>query len=244
MGSMDADGDAAFAAAAYHQDALDAMTYAVSEETGAAISNQLDFCDPDRYTESGDNTVTYVSRSNWTGTWPAAQAVFSVGTDGMSYDLSSDKAIEAGSDAEMPTYGAANGLTTVMLRGLDYDDPLWEQLLDQMTFAEQALLVTDGSFNTKAISSVALSSTAEQDGPTGVSGSVTSLSFPSEGIWASTFNTELIAKVGDALAEDARINGLQGMYLPGINIHRTPYGGRTHEYFSEDPCLTGMAAEA
>lgn len=106
------------------------------------------------------------------------------------------------------------------------------------------LLVTSCSFNTPAITSVSKPATTEQDGPTGVSGSVTQISFPSEGIWASTFNTELIAKVGDALAEDARINGLNGMYLPGINIHRTPFGGRTHEYFSEDPYLTGVACEA
>ena len=246
---MDAAGDASMAAVAWHNDALDATTYAVSEETGEKIENQLAFCDPTRYEGIEQSGVNYVSRSDWEGTFLTAPVVLSVATDKMTADIASDKAIVEDENAVMPTYGAASGLTVAMLRSNDeahipYDDEIWEQLLDQMTFAEQALLVTDGSFNTKAIPSVALSSTSEQDGPTGVVGSVNQLSFPSEGIWASTFNTELIAKVGDALAEDARINNLQGLYLPGINIHRAPFGGRTHEYFSEDPFLTGIAAEA
>lgn len=246
---MDAAGDASMAAIAWHNEALDSTTYAVSEETGKKIENQLAFCDPTRYEGIEQRGMNYVSRSDWEGTFPTAPVVLSVATDKMLADIASDKAIVEDENAVMPTYGVASGLTVAMLRSNDetyipYDDEIWEQLLDQMTFAEQALLVTDGSFNTKAIPSVALSSTAEQDGPTGVVGSVNQLSFPSEGIWASTFNTELIAKVGDALAEDARINNLQGLYLPGINIHRTPFGGRTHEYFSEDPFLTGIAAEA
>ncbi len=246
---MDASGEAGKAVLVWQNDALDTTTYAVSEETGTRIENQLAFCDPTRYDGIEEAGVLYVSRNDWEGTWPTAPVELSVSTEKMSADISSYKAIAEDEDAEMPTYGAASGLTLAMLRSDDtqtiaYDDSLWDQLLDQMTFSEQALLVTDGSFSTKAISSVALSGTAEQDGPTGVVGSVNSLSFPSEGIWASTFNTELIAKVGDALAEDARINDLQGLYLPGINIHRTPFGGRTHEYFSEDPFLTGIAAEA
>ncbi len=247
--SMDASGDVGMAAVVWQNDTLDTTTYALSEETGTKIENQLAFCDPTRYDGIEESGVRYVSRNDWEGTWPTAPVELSVSTEKMSADLSSYKAIAEDEDAKMPTHGVASGLTLAMLRSDDtqtiaYDDPLWEQLLDQMTFSEQALLVTDGSFSTKAISSVALSGTAEQDGPTGVVGSVNSLSFPSEGIWASTFNTELIAKVGDALAEDARINDLQGLYLPGINIHRTPFGGRTHEYFSEDPFLTGIAAEA
>lgn len=246
---MDDAGDAAFAAVAWHNPALDTATYAVSAETHKPITNQLDFSDMNRYEGRGDNAVNYVSRADWTGTWPVSPAVFAVSTDAFAYDLSSNKPITEDETASMPRYGVQNGLTLAMLRSTEdeiipYDDERWEQLLDQMTFSEQALLVTDGSFSTKAIGSVSLGGTSEQDGPTGVVGSVTQLSFPSEGIWASTFNTELIAKVGDALAEDARLAGIQGLYLPGINIHRTPYGGRTHEYFSEDPYLTGIAAEA
>ena len=70
----------------------------------------------------------------------------------------------------------------------------------------------------------------------------TGTSLPSEGIWASTYNTELFARAGDAIAEDALAAGLTGMYACGVNIHRTPFDGRSHEYFSEDPVLTGIAA--
>lgn len=66
---------------------------------------------------------------------------------------------------------------------------------------------------------------------------------PSEGIWASTFNREILEKIGDAIAEDAHLNDIQSMWAPGINLHRAPFVGRTNEYFSEDPFLTGVSAE-
>lgn len=159
-------------------------------------------------------------------------------------DLGSNKAIVEDEGLDMPAYGVNSGLTVAMLRGEDYDSGKWEQLLDQMTFSEHALLVSDGSFSTHALGSVGIGSTYERDGPTGVVGSVTGISFPSEGIWASSFNMGLAEKIGDVLGEDARINDIQGLYLPGINIHRSPFGGRTNEYFSEDTLLTGWMCEA
>ena len=92
--------------------------------------------------------------------------------------------------------------------------------------------------------SIALKETKASDGPTAVSASITAVSFPNEGIWASSFDVELIERIGDFLAEDARLNGVDTMYAPGVNIHRTPFGGRAHEYFSEDPLLTAYAAMA
>ncbi len=247
---MDVAGDERFAALVWQNDQLDSTTYAVSSETGAAVSNQLDFCDINRYSGRGENEVTYVSRSDWEGTWPKQANSLSIATSDMEYDISSNKAIEEDEEAKMPKFGIDSGLSIMMLRSdeaepIAYEDERWETLLDQLSFAEISKLVTDCSFQTPAIGgSVSKPGTTEQDGPTGVANSVTELSFPSEGIWASTFNTDLIQKVGDALAEDARINGLNGLYLPGINIHRSPFGGRTHEYFSEDPYLTGVSAEA
>ena len=159
----------------------------------------------------------------------------------MAADIASNKDLPTG--GEMPTYGADNGLTLAMLRGLAYDDPQWDKLLDQMSYADQATLVTTGYFTTVALESIGKPATAEDDGPTGVAHTTTGTSFPSEGIWASSWNTELIRQVGDALAEDALASGKTGMYAGGVNIHRTPFDGRSHEYFSEDALLSAIAIQ-
>ncbi|MDD2957085.1 MAG: glycoside hydrolase family 3 N-terminal domain-containing protein [Lachnospiraceae bacterium] len=240
---MDADGQKEMAAIALEQAELDDTTYAVSAETGEAITNQLDFADINKYSGNEDAQVTYVSRSDWEGTWPAEAVQLTAGAELLA-DLGSNKEIVEDESMTAPKYSEGSGLMVAMLRGEEYSSEKWEQLLDQMTFSEQALLVSDGSFSTHSIGSVGIGSTYEQDGPTGVVGSATGISFPSEGIWASSFNTELAGRIGDALGEDARLNNIQGLYLPGINIHRSPYGGRTNEYFSEDPLLTGLMCES
>ncbi|MGN1021384.1 MAG: glycoside hydrolase family 3 N-terminal domain-containing protein [Aristaeellaceae bacterium] len=240
LDGMDQEGNAAFARQVGQDIVLDTTTYAVSAETGEAITNRLDFADINKYEGRGDNAVTYVSRSDWTGTFPAAPVILTA-TEQMAADLLSMKALADDDGATMPTYGAANGLSLIMLRGEACDAELWDDLLDQMTWDEQADLVTLAGYGTRGASSVALPEIKAEDGPTGVVDSAESVSFPSEGIWAATFNRTLIRRIGDALAEDALNVGVTGMYLPGVNIHRTPFGGRTHEYFSEDPYLSAEA---
>ncbi len=239
-GRMDENGDAALTFK-WTNGTLDATTYAVSSQTGYAITNQLDHADVNRYEGSGENQVTYVSRSDWEGTWPTEAVTLSIATDQMKADIDSNKALPAGGDT--PTYGADNGMTLAMLRGLSYDDPQWEKLLDQMSYADQALLVSTGQFATVPLESISKPATSENDGPTGVANTTTGSSFPSEGIWASTWNTELIQRMGDAIAEDALASGQTGMYAGGVNIHRTPFDGRSHEYFSEDAVLTAVAIQ-
>lgn len=239
---MDAPGNSAFAALVGQDITLDTTTYAVSAETGAEITNRLDFADINKYEGRGDNSVTYVSRSDWQGTFPKETIVLTV-TEQMASDLQSAKAITEDASAEMPVYGAKNGLSLIMLRDAAFDDTLWDDLLDQMTWQEQSDLVMLSGYGSKGASSVALPETKAQDGPTGVVDSAEDVSFPSEGIWASSFNRELIYKVGDALAEDALNVGVTGLYVPGVNLHRTPFGGRAHEYFSEDPYLSAVAVE-
>ena len=239
QGRMDAAGDASLV---YETtvDALDTTTYAVSSHTGEAITNRLDFADLNKY-EGSDVEVTYVSRSDWTGTWPKA-AIELFLNERMNEDLQSDRPFEEDPDAEMPAFGKDNGLTLAMLRGKAYDDPDWDALLDQMSWGDMSYLTTNGQMMTSVISSVSKPDTKESDGPTGLSNSVGSLSMPSEGIWASSFNDKLTARVGELLAEDALELGVTGLYAGGTNIHRTPFGGRSHEYFSEDPFLAGKMA--
>ena len=238
---MDAEGDSGLTYK-WVNDKLDTTTYSVSTYTGAAITNLLDNADMNRYSGAGDNSVTYVSRSNWTGTWPTAPVVFNV-TEQMMKDLTSPLGVPDDGSAA-PAYSQSGTLTLAQLRGLPYDDEKWEQLLDQMTYGEQAYLVSTGQYSTVPLPSVVKPATKDNDGPTGVASSVTGASFPSEGIWASSFNLELVEKIGDAIAEDALHNGCVGMYAGGVNIHRTSFGGRSHEYFSEDPYLSGVSSAA
>lgn len=240
-GRMDADGEAGLVFTA-HVDSFDSTTYAVSEYTGVEITNRFDDADLNKY-DGSDTTVTYVSRNDWEGTFPKSAVEVAV-TDKMSVDLASDKPIVEDSEAVIPTYGAKNGLNLAMMRGKTYDDPDWDKLLDQMTYEDQSYLLSNAQMTTVSVASVGKPDTQENDGPTGIADSKASLSFPSEGIWASSFNDELIGEVGALLAEDAIANGYSGIYANGVNIHRTPYGGRSHEYFSEDSFLTAMAAVA
>jgi beta-glucosidase len=224
-------------------DGVDAETYAYSDvNEGVKIENQFDFSDINRYEGKGSNSVTYVSRSNWAGTFPTQSAALSL-TDKMAEDLKSYKALQE-DGSQMPSYEEENGLQIAMLRGLAYNDPVWDDLLDQMSFGDQAYLITNGQHNTVALPSVGKPATKDENGPNGVTGSTTKTSLPSEGIWASTFNCKLIEKIGKALGEDALAAGITGIYAPGVNLHRTPFGGRAHEYFSEDPYLMSMASVA
>ena len=255
---MTDEGNADLAKVAYVQDMLDSITYSTSTEAaaeGAKIENRLDFMDPNRYegvtnTASDDGNVTYVSRYNWQGTYPSERLALALTADGeVKYDITSHKPIVEDEDAEMPTYGADNGLTLAMMRGLDYDDEQWEALLDMITEDEMWLFLTGCYGYTPEIPSIAKPLTDEDDGPYGVSNCEDGYSSMScAGIIASTFNTDLYGKIGEAFAADARSGYggqqklLNGLYSPGINIHRCAFGGRAAEYFSEDPVLSGIAA--
>lgn len=221
----------------------DTETYSVSGESGAEINNKLAFADPNRNVNAGGNLVTYLSRSNWTGTWPAKAVTLEL-TAAMIEDLQSDK--EPESEGGMPVFGASNGLTLIMLRGKDYDDADWDKLLDEMTFEDYNTLLSTAYCVTAPVESVVKPQTKEMDGPTYCKEQEDpkNLRFPCEGIWGATFNNELLFKVGEVLANHSLYLGYHGMWIPGINIHRTPYNGRTHEYFSEDPYLTGICAQA
>ncbi len=242
-GRMDKNGNKSLVSDALNvTDKLDIETYSKSTYTNANITNQLDFADINKY-DGIENKTTYVSRSNWTSTLPVSVGSIKV-TEKMYKDLQINKEIKTNDNAKESVYEQSNNLSLVQLRGKSYNDEMWDKILNQMSYSDQVTLITQGYFTTSLITSVGKPNTNESDGPTGIVGSKGSLSLPSEGIWASSFNDELIKKVGDILAEDALANGKTGIYANGINIHRMPFGGRSHEYFSEDPYLTGMAAIA
>ena len=244
---MDSEGNTEMAKMVWNNPALDAETYSTSTETGNPIANQFDFMDVNRYSGSGTNRVTYLTRNNWTGTWPKAAVALSIATPEMAADISSHKALPTDTDATMPTYGVNKGLSLIMLKStekntIDYNNSLWEQLLNQMTFAEQAKLLTDAAYSTSIVASVNKPASNDNDGPMGNIKSELGMVMPSEGILASTFNLEIMEQAGKAFGEDSAYINYSSLYAPGVNIHRVPFGGRATEYYSEDPFLTGMAS--
>jgi len=227
---------------------IDTETYSVSLETGEAIENRLDDADIMSYSGSGNNNVTYVSRNNWVGTFPNKAANLTL-TDKMINDLQNVELKDVeDKNTKMPTLGVSGGLTIAMLRGVDYNDTQWDMLLDQLSFDDLNTLMTTAICQTAEIASVAKPKTLEQDGPTvckevNLKDTTLNTRYPCEGIWAATFNDELIAEVATSMANETVYGGYTGMYAPGLNIHRLTHGGRNHEYFSEDPYLTGMAGQ-
>ncbi len=151
----------------------------------------------------------------------------------------------------MPTTGASNGLKLIDLRGLDYDDEAYDKLLDQLTDEEynsSSEYLISGAYNTPKMESVDKPATEDHDGTQGFSSLMGSYkdvtAYMSEIILAATFNKDLAKEMGHAIGEEALAMNPQfsGWYGPGMNIHRSPFGGRNFEYFCEDGVLTGKIA--
>ena len=245
---------------------FDAETYSTSPVTGAEITNQFDFADINKYSGKGDNSVEYVSRSDWMGTFDVtsldtmkATTVQLSMTDQMFAEVTNtwyEPAADA-SSYTMPTMGASNGLTLAMFVGVPRDGSIeltddagvvhtytWDDLFDQMTYTEMANLVLRGQHTTAEVVSVGKPSTQDENGPSGFNvtfgggnvGSGTAHAAPV--LRASTWNQELVQRVGELIGEDGRASNRNGIYGPAANTHRNAYGGRNFEYYSEDPFIS------
>lgn len=150
-------------------------------------------------------------------------------------------------DAVMPTTGASNGLKLADLTGKSYNDPMWDQLLDQMTVEDMVTLVSNGGWATAQIDSVGKVRTSECDGPAGLSNYLTGsmgTQFPTEVLMAQTWSPRIAELVGEAMGAEFAAAENFGWYGPAVNIHRFAFGGRNYEYYSEDPVLSGKFASA
>lgn len=159
-----------------------------------------------------------------------------------------DKTTYLNDEDQMPVTGAKNGLTLADMRDADYDDPRWEQLLDQLTVEEMSEMIAMAGYQTGAIESVGKAATLDFDGPAAINNNFTgagSIGFPIEVVIASTWNKDLAKEWGRCMGKLSREMGAQGWYAPGMNTHRTAFGARNYEYFSEDGVLSGnMGANA
>ncbi len=248
-GVMDAAGDAT-AVATWTCASLDTTTYATSA-TGEKIENRFDDADLNRADFTGDQQVTYLSRSDWEGTLPTAAPELTA-TDAMVSQLADsryDEGLYQGSysGATMPTTGAKNGLKLIDLLGLDYDDPKWDDLLDQLMPSDMSYLIGSAFHYTQPIESIQLPGTRDENGPTGLTttlfgakSDVKTMGLPSEDVMGATFNRELLSDVGRVIGNDCIAAKTSYLYGPGANIHRNAYCGRNFEYFSEDSYLSGQ----
>ena len=148
----------------------------------------------------------------------------------------------------MPTTGAKNGLMLKDLRGKSYDDPMWEQLLDQLTVDEMADMIALSGYQTPAIASIGKVQCVDSDGPAAINNNFTgggSIGFPVEVVITCTWSHELASRWGEVMGKMAKELGSTGWYAPGMNTHRSAFTARNYEYFSEDGVLAGwMAADA
>lgn len=241
---MDYDGDTGKVSAYDYSGSgeVDAQTCSTSFYTGAAITNALQSTDLNYY----DDYVTYLSRSDWSGTWTGALQIAATEemqrllTDGSSYSGSGPGG--SGSVTEGVDYAStATSVNFFDLYGKAYDDPIWEDVLNQLTLDEMTRIV--GLANCGVISSINMPEYLQFDGPLGIVGSyktdkleyaVSATQYPTEPMWAGTFSHDLAERIGRMFGNDGLWTGYQCVWGPGCDTHRTPFCGRNAEYFSED----------
>ncbi|MBO6127500.1 MAG: glycoside hydrolase family 3 C-terminal domain-containing protein [Pseudobutyrivibrio sp.] len=195
------------------------------------------------------NDITYVSRSDWENTLPTERPANKNASKDLIYEIENQGLTEEQLAEEAEDIVVANhGLTIDDMKGVDYDDAKWEQLLEQLSVDDMVNLIANGGYATAAVESIGKYATMDEDGPQGInsliSGDVKGVVFPSEVVVASTFNKELAKDMGQALGNEAAEYGIAGLYGPAMNTHRSPFGGRCYEYYSEDGVLAGEIAAA
>ena len=211
-----------------------------TDETAA--TNQLDFANGD---------ITYLSRADGFANYAEATAAptnFTMSDEDKATFMNNSNynPEDYNDDAdEMPTTGAKNGLELADLRGADYDDEQWEELLDQLTISDMDTMIALGGYQTAAAGSVGKAQTVDCDGPASINNNFTgtgSIGFPAGVMIANTWNVEIADAFGQSIGKMADEMGVSGWYAPAMNMHRSAFAGRNFEYYSEDPLLSGAIA--
>ncbi|WP_163232646.1 glycoside hydrolase family 3 protein [Bifidobacterium aerophilum] len=231
---MDAAGDADQAAVWNNAERV-VMDTAYS---GEKLSNKFEAAGLEHY---GKKTG-YLTRADWT-TFPESYTDLEA-TDEMISDINAAGTYEPENSDESPVVtGAKNDKTIAQMAGLDFDDPEWDKILDQLTVDEMLTLVMRSAKT--AIPSIAYPAVQLTDGPQGnnnrkyVEDGTSATGFCAETVSAATFNRDLLKRIGDAKGEDWIRTDTIGSYSPAVNTHRTPYAGRNYEYYAEDGYLAG-----
>ena len=234
---------------------LDQQTYNVGETIRYEGENKRD---SDQITavnqfEDVEGDVTYLSRADGFANYdeateaPASDVMFDDLVAQYHLNSNFDYTTYINEDDEMPVTGADNGLTLADLRGADYDDERWDELLDQLTVDDMSNMIALSGYQTSAMDSVGKVATVDADGPAAINNNFTgagSIGFPVEVMIACTWNQDLAQQYGEMMGRMCREMNIAGWYAPGMNTHRTPFGARNYEYFSEDGTLAGYISAA
>lgn len=225
--------------------------------------------DSENFLDSDWQLDTMLSRADWEGTWPTPQtAQQHAGTDRLYEEIRSEEhnnptdfdSEEYPWFGEEPTLTLRDLLPSAEAEGYEpvvsYDDERWEELMMGCDEEEMIALINNGAYHTLAMEGVGLPATIHGDGPSGFTCFMSkeqvngTCQYVSEPVMASTWNIDLMTKLGEAIGEEGTIGDkatgqpYSSIYAPGVNIHRSPFGGRCSEYFSEDPFISGMMGAA
>ncbi len=243
----------------------DVPEYARNLFTGDSAVDYGISLDGSNTTQAGE--ITYVSRANFEGTFPVVDEgtnrTVSTKQRTMAQELKNTNLYKqsdvnaweaANNGTAMPTTDANNGLTLFddsgkvpneigKALGSDYYDPTWDEALDQLSVDEMKKLALHGWCKEAALPSVGKDLTVSLDGPSQYDAYLANnpgVGYPNPSILAQTWNAELAKSFGLAVGKEANESGREGWYAPGVNLHRSAFGGRNYEYFSEDPVLSGI----
>lgn len=210
-----------------------------------AATNEFDFAEGEvTYLSRADGFANYAEATAAPANYEMSDADKAVFYNAHSYTESGYEA-DDDANAEDITTGAKNGLKLVDLRGVDYNDPKWDDLLDQMTVEDMQQLIGFGGYQTAAVTSIEKVRTNDCDGPASINNNFTgvgSVGFPAATLIGMTWSKELAYSFGDSIGEMANEMDTSGWYGPAMNIHRTAFAGRNFEYYSEDGVLSGVMA--
>ncbi len=235
--------------------------------TDSGVVNR--YTDSENFLDSDWQLDTMLSRADWEGTWPTPQtAQQHAGTDRLYEEIRSEEhnnptdfdSEEYPWFGEEPTLTLRDLLPSAEAEGYEpvvsYDDERWEELMMGCDEEEMIALINNGAYHTLAMESVGLPATIHGDGPSGFTCFMSkeqvngTCQYVSEPVMASTWNINLMNELGEAIGEEGTIGDkatgqpYSSIYAPGVNIHRSPFGGRCSEYFSEDPFISGMMGAA
>lgn len=210
-----------------------------------AATNEFDFAEGEvTYLSRADGFANYAEATAAPANYEMSDADKAVFYNAHSYTESGYEA-DDDANAEDITTGAKNGLKLVDLRGVDYNDPKWDDLLDQMTIEDMQQTIGFGGYQTAAVTSIEKVRTNDCDGPASINNNFTgvgSVGFPAATLIGMTWSKELAYSFGDSIGEMANEMDTSGWYGPAMNIHRTAFAGRNFEYYSEDGVLSGVMA--
>lgn len=192
----------------------------------------------------GDDLV-YVSRADWAGTMPTERRASDIAATDAQVAVITDDTVENPEVDDIVV--AKHGLKLSDMAGLAYDDPKWDELMEQVSVKEMAYLVQTGGWMNGAVPSVGKPHVVDSDGPNGanlVLGNLSGNQYTGQSMLGATWNTDLVFRMGEVFGAEAHEIGVGGIYAPACNIHRSPFAGRNYEYVSEDGFLSGAVVEA